>query len=322
MKSKFVKDLKLNDEISEVFAIQSVGGIQTYKSKPGYWFPLEISDQTGSFPAKFWGIHEKGDDTNSLLSQIKIGDVVLIRGKVENWEHDYVSIKPGCIEIKKIGEYDPSDFIATTKRNIPDMVTELKQNVANVGNTEIKRLLESYTNDDEFIKEYSKAPAAKKYHHNVLGGLLEHVLNLIHISKKVAELHPELDLDLLIAGCILHDIGKIREFETTTVISITDEGRLLEHISIGHAMVSKRISELDNFPKDIAIKILHIILSHHDMLEKGSPVRPYFPEAKAFSKIDDCDAQIRHIIQLKEENKSDKSWVWPKLNDDEPLYLK
>jgi len=322
MKSKFIKDLKLNDEVSDVFAIQSIGAVQAYKPKPGLWLPFEISDKTGTITAKFWGAHEKGDDTNLLLSQIKIGDVVLIRGKVDNYQQNYIGIQPGGIEIKRVGEYDPADFLATSKRDIPTMISELKQNVSTMANPDIKRLLESFVNDENFIKEYSRSPAAKKRHHNFVGGLLEHVLNLINLSKKVVEIHPELDLDLIIATCILHDMGKTREFEVTTVIDITDEGRLLGHLSIGYAMVSKRISELENFPKIIGLKILHMILSHHGSLDQGSPVPPYFPEAKAFSLIDDCDAQIQYIKQEKAESDSDNSFIWPKLNDKNPLYLK
>lgn len=322
MKTKFVKDLKLGDEIADVFAISSIETPINYKAKPGTWFPFEISDKTGRFLAKFWGENEKGDDTNLLLSQIKIGSVVFIKGKIENYEKDYVSVKPGNVEIKKTNEYDVTDFVATTKKDIQNMILELKQIITNIKNLDIKRLLESFVNDEQFMKEYSKAPAAKIYHHNFAGGLLEHVLNLIQISKRVVEMHPELDLDLLIAGSILHDIGKIKEFEVTTVIDITTEGRLLGHISIGHAIVSKRIDEIGNFPEDLRLKILHIILSHHGKLKRGSPVKPYFPEARAFAQIDDSDAQIQHIIQIKDETESNESWIWPKFNDNDPVYLK
>ena len=108
------------------------------------------------------------------------------------------------------------------------------------------------------MKKYSKAPAGKMWHHDFVGGLLEHVHSLIAISKTVHASHPDLDLDLLIAACILHDIGKTVEFDIGVNIEITDEGRLYGHISIGHKMVATQIEKISDFPKELERKILHI----------------------------------------------------------------
>ena len=160
------------------------------------------------------------------------------------------------------------------------------------------------------MKKYAKAPAGKMWHHDFVGGLLEHVLSLVSLSITLQKSHPELNRDLLITACILHDIGKVEEFDMGASIQITDKGRLFGHVSIGFLMVAERISQIHNFPEDLKLRILHIILSHHQKLEHGSPVTPMIPEAIAFAMIDDTDAKSQHIIQLVEESKKD--WVYEK----------
>jgi 3'-5' exoribonuclease len=172
-------------------------------------------------------------------------------------------------------------------------------------------------------KKYSQAPAGKMWHHDFVGGLLEHVLSLISMSKTIQQSHPELNLDLLIATCILHDIGKVVEYKITTTIEFTTEGRLFGHLSIGYFMVAQRISEMSDFPEDLRLRILHMILSHHRQLAQGAPVVPMFPEAVAFALIDDVDAQSQHMVQVVEGRKEDweyerlgSKWNWTKPMDD------
>ena len=160
-------------------------------------------------------------------------------------------------------------------------------------------------------------------HADLVGGLLEHVLSMIAISKTIAEQYePDLDLDLMIAGCMLHDVGKIFEYEAKAAIKFTVTGSLLGHIPIGAKMVGDEIDRLEDFSPVLKNKILHMILSHHGTKEAGSPVVPLFPEAVALHKIDDCDAQTKNAIQVKKElletTSEDIAKRWPF----EAMYLK
>lgn len=312
MKKQFVKDLKNGDQTSDVFVINKISNTIPYRGKSGSWVSMEVSDRTGIIEAKFWGDDTNSEDSNALCSSFKVGDVAEIVGSVETYQDEppAISIKPGKITKKNVEEFDPSDFVAKTEKNVDEMIAELKSIVATIDNSDIKRLVDAFVEDGDFMKKFSFAPAAKKLHHAKIGGLLEHVTSLLAISLKVAEKHPELDKDYLIAGCIFHDIGKVIEYKITTLIDVTKEGRMLGHIPIGQKMVNDKIDELGNIPEEIRLKIIHIILSHHGELENGSPVKPCFPEAFAFSKIDDTDAQIQRVIDVKDNASQDEEWKW------------
>lgn len=325
MKSKFVQDLSEGESIEECFAVKSKNSPRPYKEKPGLWFSLTVSDKTDYIPVKFWG-GAVSDTVTQLFSSFNVGDVLLIKGSVEfdNFLKSLaISINEGVGQITKVDDYDSRDYIQSSKRNREEMVTEFKEIVDSIQNSDIKRLLKDFFDDEEFMKKYSESPAASRHHHNCISGLLEHVLNMIKISKIVVNNYPELDLDVLIAGCILHDIGKIAEYKTTTVIDYTVEGRMLGHIPIGYKMVEDKIVKLDQqtpFEKSTKYKILNMVLSHHGVLEYGSPVLPRFPEAIALHKIDDCDAQVKLALDVKDKIKSDDEIVWTR--EFEHMYMK
>ena len=232
-----------------------------------------------------------------------------------------IAMNPG-VKLEKILDYDIDDFIPKTSKDIPQMIQSLKDEISKISDPHIKQLLESFSNDDEFMKRYSTAPAAKKMHHDYIGGLLEHVLNLIAASKIIQSSHPKLDLDLLVAACILHDIGKIDEYEIGVKIDFSDDGRFYGHISIGYRLVAKMIEKISDFPKELERKILHMILSHHGELEYGSPVKPNFLEAVAFHHIDNTDATIQHVEQIIEKEKGGKDWFWSGGREDRMFYTK
>jgi len=330
MKSIFVSDCVENQTFTEIFAVSSKGSLTTYKNKPGFWFGLSLSDKTGMMNAKFWGLDNADNDhaIQKLFDSLSVGDIVSVSGKVKSYQNKLdlnIDEKSGnAITKLDDGQYDLGDFMKKSSRDIPQMIAELRQTVSQIKNENIKKLLESFTNDEDFIKKkYSQAPAGKMWHHDFVGGLLEHVLSLIAMSKTIQQSHPELNLDLLIATCVLHDIGKVVEYKTTTAIEITTEGRLFGHLSIGYLMVAQRISEMPDFPDDLRLRILHMILSHHGKLEHGTPVVPMFPEAVAFALLDDADAQSQHMVQLVGDRKDDweferlgSKWNWTKPMDE------
>jgi 3'-5' exoribonuclease len=163
--------------------------------------------------------------------------------------------------------------------------------------------LEHFFKNDDFVKKFKRAPAAMYMHHACIGGLLEHTWGILTICETMKVLHPSLDNDLLVAGAVLHDIGKVEEFEVTSNIKISEKGMLLSHVFIGAEMVSRAIAEIRNFPEVLKNKILHIIISHHGKLEYGALKTPEFPEAKAISLADEMDSQITQYIRIKKDAK-------------------
>ena len=327
MPHSFLSDVKDNENISGTFGVVKKIAVKKYAN--GFSFILELYDKTGTMNATYWGPNDE-NSVADIFDSISVGGFVEISGKGNAWNNKLtISIdgKTG-FNLQKVDStsVDLENFIKKSSRDIPQMIEELHQIVSEINNEHIKKLLESFTNNDDFMKKkYSQAPAGKMWHHDFVGGLLEHVLSLIAMSKTVKQSHPELNLDLLIAACILHDIGKVVEYERLEnfSIGITTEGRLFGHLSIGYFMVAKRISEMSDFPEDLRLRILHMILSHHREKKQGSPVVPMFPEAVAFALIDDADAQSQHMIQVVEDSKEDweyerlgSKWNWTKPMDD------
>lgn len=305
MKVQYVKDLKSGTIVDDYFAVNSKSAPRKYNNKSGLWFSFDISDKTGTISIKFWGGVDEQSVTD-IFSSFRINDVVHIKGGnvlMDNYSKKLeIHLNQNLCEISKISEFDYSEFVPTIDKDISELVSKFKSEIEAIQNTHIKQLLKLFFDDETFMKKYANSPAAKSHHHNYVGGLIQHVLSMINLSKTLAkEYEPELDIELMIAGCILHDVGKMVEYETKAVIDYTVTGSLLGHIPIGAKMVEDKIDKVDGFPIELKNKILHLVLSHHGSQEAGSPVIPHFPEAIALHKIDDCDAQVKNSIQVKKQ---------------------
>jgi 3'-5' exoribonuclease len=173
-----------------------------------------------------------------------------------------------------------------------------------------------------FREKFKKAPAAKKLHQAYIGGLAEHTINVANICEAICKIHPQVNRDFLISVALLHDIGKIEEYQLNGTIEYTDKGKLIGHIVIGTEMIQERIKQMIDFPDDLAIMIKHTILSHHGKFEFGSPKLPSILPAVALFYADDTDAKINGLINLKDQNKNiDRKWsewVWWL---ERPIYL-
>jgi 3'-5' exoribonuclease len=163
--------------------------------------------------------------------------------------------------------------------------------------------------DHQFVSQFKKAPAAKTFHHSYLGGLLEHTLSVSQMAVLITEHYPDLDGDLLLSGAILHDIGKIDELTFELNIEYSDRGRLLGHIVLGILMVEERLKTFKEFPSELALRLRHLILSHHGEFDFGSPKRPKFLEAFALHLIDDMDAKMKGLGRLLKDDRQEGSWT-------------
>lgn len=295
VKKQFIRDLKSGSSVYSDFAVQRK--VPPIQYKNGFTFALDLTDKTGTVSLKYWGGRTR-EEVDQVYHSFEESDVIRVKGKASLYKDAMqISVNPPSDTIEKAYNFDKADFLRASSRDIGDMQDELWRVIQKMDDTNIRRLLSNMFDDEELLAEYSKSPAAVRYHHNYEGGLLEHVLEMVRIARSVADVHPELDGDLLVAGCILHDIGKIKTYRMDTTISFTDEGKLLDHISIGYRMVADRIDMIDAFPNPQRQKILHMILSHHGKREWGSPVEPQFPEATALHHIDNMDAKLKMAIE-------------------------
>jgi 3'-5' exoribonuclease len=301
MKSHYVSDLQDGQAVTSLFLV-GVKEIRTSQRSGKSWLELALRDRTGSIPAKMW------DNFEALAKTFDADDVVQIRGRVKLYngqkEMTLEQIVPAAER-----DYDLSDFLAHTKYDVEKLSGELGAAVAGVGNPWIKRLLESVVNDPAIAPKLKRAPAAMSMHHAFVGGLLEHTASLIGLARAVTAHYPELDADVLLAGIVLHDIGKIDELSYDRGTNYTTAGRLLGHITIGALLVREKIKAIPNFPEPLAILIEHLIVSHHGTYEFGSPSLPQTREAIALHFLDDMDSKMAAMRATLDGGSGSDEWT-------------
>jgi len=309
MKTQFVSDLVEGDRVNSTFAVKFTKPPREYKNvgKDGAWFELRLSDKTGEISAKYWG--DNAGYTRQLFRSVEKGDVVFIRGRVVTYrDKREITIEPDGIRTCQAGEYDPVDFVEVGEHDTEQLMAELHSLMEQV-EAPYDALLKAFFRDKAFVEAFTAAPAAMHRHQNYIGGLLVHTLHVARICQRVHELFPSLDYGLLMTGAILHDVGKTREFAVETSIDISEEGMLLGHIPIGAQMVHDRIREIA-MPEREALKVMHIVLSHHGHKEYGSPKEPQFPEAYAVYHADELDAKVDYARMIKENAETEDLWLW------------
>lgn len=308
-KQKNISELKNGEIVKDLFVVRFKKPIEETR-KNTFYFSLKIQDAFGDIFLKYWGSENK-QAVEQLYDSIQPDCVVYAEGIVNEYNGKLdLSVNEGKLKVLKEGEFDISDFIRKSKKDAEEMFAELKKHIDSIKNGEIKKILDAFFNDKEFAENFKNSPAAMYKHHGWVSGLLEHVLSVVNICCDIAKYH-KLDKDLLIAGAILHDIGKIQEFETTSLIKVTDKGNLLGHITLGIQMLSKKLRELGT-SEIIGNKLLHIIISHHGCIELGCPKPPSFPEAFIIAKADELDALTMQMIDCKENALTEDSFFYSK----------
>ncbi|HET8549696.1 MAG TPA: HD domain-containing protein, partial [Bryobacteraceae bacterium] len=185
-----------------------------------------------------------------------------------------------------------TDYFPASKRNPDEMLRELLGIVRGIGNPHLRRLVLALIEDAEIAARYKLAPAAKNIHHAYLGGLIEHVLSLCGLARLTAAHYPNIDLDLLLTGVVLHDIGKVEELTWHRSFGYTSNGQLLGHIVIALRMIDEKLRLMPDFPARLRTLVEHMIVSHHGELEFGSPKVPLFPEALLLHHLDNLDSKM------------------------------
>ena len=174
----------------------------------------------------------------------------------------------------------------------------------------LQNLAEAFLLDEQLLDGLKLAPAGIKAHHAYQGGLLEHVVSLMELSLLVADRYEELDSDLLVMGAFLHDIGKVRELTYQRGLGYSDEGQLIGHLTIGIQMLEDKIAESEKlsneaFPEETALRLKHMIISHHGQPEFGSPKVPMTFEAIALRNLDELDAKMGSFRQVIRDDVND-----------------
>jgi 3'-5' exoribonuclease len=304
MKTIYIKDLEKNQIITgETFAIYEVAKLEDKNGNP--YSNLIIGDKTGRLEAKIWS------DTLRGLGKdlIKSGNLISISGKVDEYRG---KVQLTIMSADRVDETELDDFMERSMFDSNEMMKTLESEINLVNDPAIKKVLLNILNDKEVRRMFMYWPAAKSIHHDFRSGLLQHVLEMLEISKSLRKFYPELDYDVLIAGIILHDIGKVKELTGGLGTNYTKMGSLLGHIYIGTEIFDELGGK--TLPENTALHIKHLILSHHGEIQFGSPVVPATPEAVALTYIDKLSSKTRTAVkavnELGEEEEFSKYNPW------------
>ena len=283
MKSPYVSELQANQPVTGTFLVHSKEVRQKKTGDP--YLSLTIGDRTGDVDAKMW------DNVAEALDAFDRDDFIRIKGVLNVYQNRPQLTIYNLRRVEE-PEVDPADFFPASQRDPAEMFAELETVIAGIANPHLKALLEAVFRDPEIARLYCRAPAAKFVHHAYLGGLLEHVLSLCGLARFAASHYKEVDGDLLMAGVLLHDIGKIHELSYDRGFGYTTEGQLLGHITMGIRMIEEKLRDFPDFPPRLRALLEHMVLSHHGHLEFGSPKVPLFPEALLLHYLDDLDSKM------------------------------
>ena len=301
MKSPFVSELQPNQIVSATFLVQQKDVRQKKTGEP--WLALILGDRTGEIEAKMW------DNVAEVVDTFERDDFLRVRGMLQV-HHNRLQLTIHKLQRQPEETIDPIDFFPASTRNPDEMFAELLQVVQSVGNPHLRQLLTAVYEDAEIAQRVRIAPAAKNVHHAYLGGLIEHMLSMCGLARAMAAHYRDVDLDLLLAGVLLHDLGKIHELTYDRSFGYSTEGQLLGHIHIGLRIVSSRIAAIPDFSPELRNLLEHMILSHHGELAFGSPKVPQFPEALLLHHLDNLDSKMECMRSCIEKDRQvDGCWT-------------
>lgn len=297
---RYISDLHEGETVSVTYLCKNK---QMLKTKAGKSYcSMSLQDKTGLLDAKIW-------EMSNAIESFEAMDFIHVEGQITCFQNA-LQLNVRRVRRAQEGEYNPADYIPTSKQDIKEMFEELVTYVNRIKNPYLSKLAKSFfVEDKEFQKRFMEHSAAKSVHHSFMGGLVEHTLGVVKLSDYLAMNYPFLNRDILITAAMFHDIGKIVELSNFPENDYTDDGQLLGHIYIGTEMVGERIRTIPDFPHKLSAQLRHCILAHHGELEYGSPKKPATAEALALNYADNTDAKLQTVREILESGDEKTEWL-------------
>jgi len=293
MSRRLISELPAQAKVDQVF-------LATHKQlRPNrngqLYMQVDLADKSGTITGRLWNASDADFDS------FEDGDYVRVDGHTQLYS-GAMQIIIAAIERADPGTVDEREFRVLTPVDVERLFVELRGLLAGL-RPPLAALVSEILDDAALMNRFAATPAGVKHHHAYAGGLLAHVVNLMRLADRVAPLYPDIDRDLLLVGVLVHDIGKTVELESQKGFSYTDAGQLLGHVLLGLDIVEQKIRVIEArtgepFEAEAALRVKHMIASHHGQYEFGSPKLPMTLEAIALHHLDHMDAKLASTIQL------------------------
>ena len=301
MKKVYAGQIQDRDIIKESFLVREKITATARNGKA--YLTIKLMDRTGEVEGRVW------DRVEELSGCFQKDDFIYVQGKASLYLGKMQLVIQDLRKVED-AQVDLADYLPVAERSVDDMLSELRVQVASLQTPCLRELMDLFLADEDFMQGYSSAPAAKAIHHVYLGGLLDHSLSVARLADDICRHYPTVNRDMLLTGALLHDIGKVAELCYERAFGYTDEGKLLGHITIGFQMLDSKIAMVTDFPRDLAVQLKHLLLSHHGQYEYGSPKRPKTLEAIILNYLDDLDSKINGIqTHILKDPDNDESWT-------------
>jgi len=275
-------------------------------AKGSEYLEARLADASGDLKGFLWDLRAVEGD----LDLVAVDAFLKVKGLISSY-NGRLQIRLDKVRFARDEEVgDLSRFFPASPRPAAEMEGELDALVAGIRDPWIRRLLEKLFIEDAARRAaFCQAPAAKSMHHVSLGGLLEHTLSVAAMAEKACAHYQDMNRDLVLAGVLLHDLGKTEELTFKRSFGYSDAGNLLGHIAMEAEWVSRAAGEIADFPEPLRLHLLHIVLSHHGKLEYGSPVLPKTPEALLVHYLDDLDGKLEAMFRAMREDAGEGAWT-------------
>lgn len=290
--AKQVKDYIEGERIETKLLISSILKGVTNSGSP--YLTLTLQDSSKAIESKLWDVKPE------LESQLEVGKVYNFDLEIIKYKNNLQAKVLKVMPIPQAG-IDMEEYVFKSPVSKEELRNEIQEAVNLINNENIAKIVSTALN--YYGNEFYDYPAAAKIHHNFIGGLATHTCGMLKIGTALASLYPALNRDYLLAGIILHDLGKIEELSSPMVTEYTTKGKLLGHISILDARLLEFGKQLDLEDSEELMVLRHMVLAHHGQYEFGSPVRPETMEAEVLNLIDNIDARINTIDKALQEVK-------------------
>lgn len=298
MKTVNVAELEEGLELfDQPFLLLEVNPRKTRDGRPYILF--NIGDKTGQVGGVFWNVPDE------VIESCKAGSVVLVTGSVRVYN---TRLQVTALDLQPYEPESMSAYVPSTERDQDEMVEHLRTIIAGLREP-LQQLLTDVMLREPFLGLFTQAPAGRSMHHSYVGGLLEHCLTMVRFCELAAELYPHVDRDLLVAGALTHDIGKVYAYEMQATFPITDEEKLVGHVTGGALMLDKAMERIPDFPAKLRDQVLHLAVSNHGLVEWGSPVNPRTLEAVLLSQIDLLDSRAKGFADHIDAEPGKSTWT-------------